>query len=223
MKYTIDGKTFQTLHVTLNSDESFYAERKALVARDAHTDFAALGNGKSFFSIISARLSGESIFLKRFDNRSSSTSRIVLSGKANSIQPVVLDENQPFILWRGSCLTSDTQMKIGLHISLNKMLKGTEPAFQSIRGNGTLFFTTVDRPVKITLQSGQEIVVDENRVTALYGIPDSRINLQRKFNIFRNMFVGEGLFMTRITGPGTVYLSTVAPQYGNYYNSFKSR
>lgn len=223
MEYTIEGNTFQTLHVTLDRDESFYAERKALVAMDAHTNFAVLANGRLFFSIISARLSGESIFLTRFDNRSSSTSRIILSGKANSIQPVLPDENEPFILRRGSYLASDTQMKIDLHLSMNKMLKGTEPAFQSIRGNGTLFFTTVDRPVKITLQCGQDIVVNENRLTALHGIPDSRINLQRKFNIFRNMFAGEGLLMTRITGSGTVYMSAAAPQYANSYNSFKPR
>ncbi|WP_368336322.1 AIM24 family protein [Parabacteroides merdae] len=211
MEYTIDGNTFQTLHVTLSSYEYFYAERKALVAMDAHTEYDVLGNGKSIFSIISARLAGESVFLTRFYNRTSSTSGIVLAGKANSIQQVKLDESQPFIMRRGSYLASDSRMKICLHFSLNKMLKGTEPAFQSVRGNGTLFFTTVDRPVRITLQCGQEIVVDENRLKALHGIPDSRINLQRKCNVFRNMLAGEGLFLTRITGPGTVYLSAVAP------------
>ena len=56
------------------------------------------------------------------------------------------------------------------------------------------------------------IIVDENHIKALLGIDDSRISVQRNTNILKNLVSGEGWLLTRITGPGKVFLSSV-PSY----------
>ena len=56
------------------------------------------------------------------------------------------------------------------------------------------------------------VTVDENHIKALLGIDDSRISIQRNTNILRNLVSGEGWLLTRITGPGKVFLSSI-PSY----------
>ena len=100
-------------------------------------------------------------------------------------------------------------MNIDINISINKFLTGSGFAFQKVTGDSTVFFDCVDSLITRDLGPGEEIIVDESHIKALLGIDDSRISVQRNTNIIKNLVSGEGWLLTRITGPGKVFLSSV--------------
>lgn len=64
--------------------------------------------------------------------------------------------------------------------------------------------------VKRELKSGEVIKVDTGNVVAFNRSVSYEIEMVKEFkNIF---FGGEGLFLTKLTGPGTVYLQTLTMQ-----------
>ena len=113
------------------------------------------------------------------------------------------------ILRRGDYVASNNRVQIDINFSINKFLTGAGFTYQKVTGDSTVFFDCIDSLIERDLGVGEEIVVDENHIKALYDIDDSKISVQRNTNIVRNLVSGEGYLMTRITGPGKVFLSSV--------------
>lgn len=197
------------MHVSLDPGESIFAERGALVYMDSGIQQSVVMNGKGLWGVLGSKLSGESIFLTKYTNTSSAAQNAAFSGASAGIRSLQLQPGQVLILRRGDYVASQNRMDMALHLSFNKMIKGTEPAFQRVKGQGTVFFSTPDELLEKELAPGEEIIVDEERIKALLDISDDQIRFQRKTNVLRNVLSGEGLLLTRIVGPGKVYLSSV--------------
>lgn len=210
MNYNLVGNVFQAVQMTLEPGESIFAKRGALICMDAGIRQSIIKNGTGFWQILSAKLSGESIFLIKYTNTAEIRQTVAFSGKYGSIRPYSLTDGHTLILRRGDYVASENQVCIDLHFSCNKMLKGTEPAFQKVQGNSIVYFSYMDNLIEKKLQAGEELIVDEGCIKALYDINDSQIRLQRQTNVFRNILSGEGLLLTRIVGPGIVYLNSVS-------------
>lgn len=208
MEYKLTGDFYQCLEMTLQQDECVFAKRGALVCMDSGIRQTVVMNGPSIWDVVSAKLSGESFFLIKYTNTRDQPQNLILSGRQGAIYPFQLTPGHTLIVRRNDYISSSRQVAIDLHLSCNKMLKGTEPTFQKLQGDAVVFFSYLGNLVKRELQSGEEIIVDEDCIKALYDIGDSQINWQKHGSIFRNMIAGEGLFLTRITGPGTIYLSS---------------
>ena len=202
------GGFYQCLEITLQQDECVFAKRGTLVCMDSGIRQTVIMNGSGIRDIVSAKLSGESIFLIKYTNTRDQPQNLTLSGRQGAIYPFQLTSGHTLIVRRKDYISSSRLVAIDIHLSYNKMLKGTEPAFQKLRGDAVVFFSYLGNLVKRELQPGEDIIVDEDRIKALYDIGDSQINWQKHGSILRNMIAGEGMFLTRITGPGTICLSS---------------
>ena len=81
---------------------------------------------------------------------------------------------------------------------------------QRISGEGKVFLEAAGSVVKRELAAGEVIKVDTGNVVAFNRSVRYEIETVKGFkNIF---FGGEGLFLTKLTGPGTVYLQTLTMQ-----------
>lgn len=137
---------------------------------------------------------------------------MTLSGHSGSLKHIKISIGQTLVLRRGDYVGSNNKVNVDINFSINKFLTGSGFAFQKITGDSTVFFDCVDSLITRDLMPGEEIIVDENHIKALLGIDDSRISIQRNTNILKNLVSGEGWLMTRIIGPGKVFLSSV-PSY----------
>lgn len=209
MNCKLIGNVFQALEATLNQGECFYAERGALIYMDSGIDQEVVMSGNGLASVISSKLSGESISLIKYQNISNSPKKIVISGMTGSLKYIKVTPGHTLILRRGDYVASNNRVQIDLNFSINKLLTGAGFTYQKVTGDSTVFFDCIDSLIERDLVSGEEIVVDEDHIKALYDIDDSRISVQRNTNIVRNLVSGEGFLMTRITGPGKVFLSSV--------------
>ena len=203
------GNVFQALEVTLAPREMFYAERGAMIYMDSGIEQDVQMNGSGLMGVLSSKLSGESLFLVKFTNMSNSPQKLTLSGHSGSLKHIKITPGQILILRRGDYVGSNNKVNVDINFSINKFLTGSGFAFQKVTGDSTVFFDCVDSLITRDLAPGEEIVVDENHIKALLGIDDSRISIQRNCNIIKNLVSGEGWLLTRITGPGKVFLSSV--------------
>lgn len=206
------GNVYQALEVTLAPQEAFYAERGAMIYMDSGINQEVLMNGSGIMGVLSSKLSGESLFLIKYTNIANTHQKMTISGQTGSLKHIKITPGQILILRRGDYVGSNNRVNIDINFSINKFFTGSGFAFQKVTGDSTIFFDCVDSLITRDLMPGEEIIVDENHIKALLGIDDSRISIQRNTNILRNLVSGEGWLLTRITGPGKVFLSSI-PSY----------
>lgn len=206
------GNVYQSLEVTMNPGEAFYAERGSMIYMDSGIEQDVQMSGSGLMGVLSSKLSGESLFIIKYTNNTSTQKKLTLSGHSGSLKHIKITTGQTLVLRRGDYVGSNNKVNVDINFSVNKFLTGTGFTFQKITGDSTVFFDCVDSLISRDLMPGEEIIVDENHIKALLGIDDSRITIQRNTNIIKNLVSGEGWLMTRIMGPGKVFLSSV-PSY----------
>ena len=209
MNCKLIGNIFQALEVELNTNESFYAERGSLVYLENGIEQEVQMSGSGLASVISSKLSGESLFLIKYQNKANSAKKLVITGKQGCVKHIKITPGHTLILRRGDYVGSNNKVQIEINFSINKFLTGSGFTYQKVTGDSTVFFDCVDTLIEKNLSLGEEIIVDEDHLKALYDINDSQISVQRDTNIVRNLLSGEGFLMTRIVGPGKVFLSSV--------------
>lgn len=209
MNCKLIGNVYQALEVTLESNESFYSERSSMIYMDSGIEQEVTSSSNGIMGALSSVLSGESLFLVKYTNRDKMPRKLVMSGRSGSLKYLKITAGQNLILKRGDYVASNNKVNIDISLSINKFLSGIGLSFQRITGESTVFFDSIDTLIERDLQPGEEITVDENHVKALLGINDNQISIQRNTNIMRNLVSGEGFLMTRIVGPGKVFLSTL--------------
>ena len=81
---------------------------------------------------------------------------------------------------------------------------------QRISGKGKVFLETAGSVVKRELKANEVLKVDTGNVVAFSRGVKYEVETVKGF---KNIFIGgEGLFLTKLTGPGTVYLQTLTMQ-----------
>lgn len=200
MECNLKGYDFRALEVTLYPGECFYAERGALIYLESGID-KSVQFDRSLGRVIQSKLSGEALFLVKFQNMSSVPKKLLVGGKVG-ILPIKVDGVR-VMCRRGAYIASTNQVKLGLKISAGALLGGAG-LLQRIDSCGTIFLDSYGLPVEVNLKVNESIEVDENNLIALVGIEESQLDASWSVG---NMLHGEGLSLLRITGPGKVYIN----------------
>lgn len=202
MNCKLVGQYIQHLEVTLLPGEEFYAEKGSVIYLETGIEKELSFNGSGIGRIISAKLSGESLFILRLFNVSNMPRKVAL-GSRFGIFPVKLN-GETMICHRGVYVGSNNRVNVTTKLSVSGLTGGMGLLLQKIQGNSTVFLDTKGTPITINLQYGESIEVDENHIIALLNISEPQ--MQSNWSL-GNLLGGEGLSMMRIIGPGTVYLS----------------
>ena len=216
MNCKIVGYEFKTLEVTLQPNETFYAERGSLVWVDAalQRDVEMNGGnqngsiGNMLGGMLKSALSGESVLILRFYNPTSKPLKMVLSGSCCALLPIKL-QGENLICRRGHYVASTNKISLNLNLNIQGILGGIG-LFQKVEGNATVFLDSNGSPIIKEVAPGESIEMDENNIIAFHGFQPQQIQAGWSFG---NMIRGEGLSLMRITGPGKVYLSPLAFVY----------
>lgn len=78
---------------------------------------------------------------------------------------------------------------------------------QKITGPGKVFLEIDGSVVKKELQAGEKLKVDNGYVAVM--TKDVKLNIETVKGVKNIVFGGEGLFLTTLEGPGTVWLQTM--------------
>lgn len=202
MEYRIQGDFIQHLEVRLYPGEEFFAEKGALIYLESGVEKELVFNGPRLGRIISAKLSGESIFMLRLFNPTDRPRMIVVGSKCG-LMPVRIT-GETMICHRGVYVASCHRVDVSTKLSFTGLAGGMGLLLQKITGNTTVFLDTNGTPICRQLQPGESIQVDESHIIALHSITERQMSSNWSL---KNVMAGEGLSMLTITGPGQVYLS----------------
>lgn len=155
-------------------------------------------------------ISGESLFMNEYTAENGSGMIAFASSFPGSIIPYQVTEGNGIIVQKRGFLAMEKGLEISVYLQkkLGKGFFGGEGfIMQKISGNGLVFLEIDGHCKEYELAEGESIIVDTGFLAAMSETCQMDIQtVQGAKNIFLG---GEGLFHTKITGPGKVYIQSM--------------
>ena len=209
MEYKIIGQTVPAVEMTLRQGEIVYTQSGGMTYQTEGIQMKTNARGGVLKSLGRA-FSGESIFMAHYSAETDGAKIAFSATIPGSIVPVnMADLPNGLIIQKGSFLcaenTVSTQVTFTKKFS-SGLFGGEGFILQKATGSGLLFLEVDGDMITMNLQSGQTIKVDTGNVVAFESSVSYQIETVKGLG---NIFLGgEGLFLTKLVGPGRVILQT---------------
>lgn len=208
MQYEIVGKTVPAVEVTLNRGESMYTQSGGMVWETEGIDMTTNTKG-GLMKGLGRMLAGESLFMATYTALRDGEKIAFGSTVPGDVIAVDLAGTHGLIAQKKAflCAEENVDVKIAFTKRFSAGLFGGEGfILQDISGNGHVFLEVDGDQVVKELAPGEVIKVDTGNVVAFEKTVRYEIETVKGLgNIF---FGGEGLFLTKLVGPGRVILQT---------------
>jgi len=239
VEYEIRGSEMQFVEVELDPGEAAVGEAGSMMFMDAGIamdtvfgDGSGGGGGGLFGKLLSAGkrlVTGESLFTTVYTNQASTKLRVAFAAPyPGKIVPMNLRELGGTLICQKDaflCAARGVALGIAFQQKLSVGFFGGEGfVMQKLDGDGLAFVHAGGTVVRRELKAGQSLMVDTGCVVAY--TPSVNFEIQYVGKIKTALFGGEGLFLARLTGPGTLWLQSLpfsrlasrvfaaAPQHG---------
>lgn len=216
MKYEIIGATVPAVEVTLNAGESMFTQSGSMIWQTGGIKMSTNARGGITRSL-GRMFTGESIFMANYTSEATGAKIAFGSTVPGTVVPVDISRGE-LICQKGAflCAQQSVDLKVAFTKKFSAGLFGGEGfILQRLFGTGMAFLEVDGDMVERTLAPGEVLKVDTGNVVAFETSVSYEIETVKGLgNIF---FGGEGLFLTRLTGPGRIILQT------QNFNDFASR
>lgn len=208
MQYKIMGTTMPAVEITFDvPGEKMITQSGGMAWMSAGVSMETNTNG-GFMKGLGRMFAGESLFQANYTAEKAGASIAFSATVPGEIMPINVD-NGAFIIQKGAFLCSEASVKLDTVVQkkLGAGLFGGEGfILQKISGSGMCFLEIDGDKVVKTLAPGEVILVDTGNVVAFQEGVGYDIETVKGFK--NVMLGGEGLFLTKLTGPGEVVLQT---------------
>lgn len=209
MKYEILGKTVPVVEATLNKGESMYTQSGGISWQTQGIKMSTNARGGVMRSL-GRIFTGESIFMSSYTAEIDNAKISFATTVPGDIMPIDMSETpNGLILQKGAflCAEDDIELKVKFTKKISAGLFGGEGfILQEAKGRGMLFLEIDGDPIIKELQPGEVLKVDTGNVVAFEPSISYQIETVKGLG---NIFLGgEGLFLTKLTGPGKVILQS---------------
>ena len=209
MQYKLIGNTMPAVEVLFDAPgESMITQSGGMAWMSAGIDMETSTNG-GILKGVGRMFAGESIFMARYIAQTAGATIAFASTVAGEILPINVGETGGLICQKGAFLCSEPS--VNLNITLTKkfssgLFGGEGFILQDISGQGMVFLEIDGDKVIKELAPGEVLKVDTGNVVAF----DRNVKYEvETVKGLKNIFLGgEGLFLTKLTGPGKVILQT---------------
>ena len=209
MKYKIMGQTVPVVEMTLSKGETVYTQSGGMAYQTEGIEMSTNARG-GIMKSLGRMFSGESMFMANYTAEKDDAMVAFASTVPGSVVPVDMN-NHPngFVLQKGAFLCAENSINTSVAFSkkLSAGLFGGEGfILQKAEGKGMLFLEVDGDVIEKELASGEVLKVDTGNVVAF----DSTMSYEvETVKGFKNIFLGgEGLFLTKLVGPGKVILQS---------------
>lgn len=209
MRYQILGNTMPAVQVLFDAPgESMYTQSGAMAWMSDGVSMESNmrgGLGKS----IGRAFSGESLFMATYTAQMPGAYIAFASTVAGEILPVDISTYGSLICQKGAFLCA--QPSVNLNITFTKrfsagLFGGEGFILQELSGQGMVFLEIDGDKIERVLAPGEVIKVDTGNVVAFERSVNYEIETVK--GLGNILFGGEGLFLTKLTGPGRIVLQT---------------
>lgn len=209
MDYKILGQTVPAVEITLNKGESIYTQRGGMTWRTDGINMSTNAKGGVMKSL-GRMFTGESIFMSTYTSEKDGATIAFGSTVPGAVVPVDLSKiPDGLMIQKRAFLCAEPSIEVSLAFTKKfsaGLFGGEGFILQKLQGIGKAFLEVDGDVVKKELQPGEVIKVDTGNVVAFQNSVSYEIETVKGLG---NIFLGgEGLFLTKLTGPGAVILQT---------------
>ena len=207
MNYEIKGNVVPAVEVSLSRGESVFTQSGGMFYQTEGIKMDTNTRG-GLFKGIGRMFAGESMFMATY-TATQDAKVAFASTLPRSIIPVDVSEGR-FTIQKGAFLAAESSIE--LRTTFNKKLGtgffgGEGFILQELSGRGIAFLEVDGDAIEMNLAPGEVLKVDTGN---LVGFEDSvRYEVESVKGLGNILFGGEGLFLTKLTGPGKVILQTM--------------
>jgi uncharacterized protein (TIGR00266 family) len=209
MDYKIIGQTVPVVEMTLNAGESVYTQSGGMAYQTDGIEMNTNARGGVMKSL-GRMFAGESIFMANYTSNKDGAKVAFASTVPGSVIPIDLSQNPGgYILQKGAflCAEQNVDTSIAFTKKISAGLFGGEGfILQKATGNGKVFLEVDGDAIEKELAAGEVLKVDTGNVVAFE--PSVSYEIERIKGLGNIFLGGEGLFLTRLVGPGKVILQS---------------
>lgn len=202
--YHLHGEIAQTVELTLEAGQSVWASKGAIVAHEAGIKWQLKIPGAA----VSRMLSGEGLAMT-YVSAERGGARVVLGANETGKIAVWDLADGPVTCTSGSFVAALGDVKIEVTVARRfgaALFGGAGLLLQRISGQGLVFIHGAGDFVQRDLQPGEELTISTGNLAAFASQTD--YDIVGVGGCLKILFGREGLFMTRMTGPGRVLLQS---------------
>jgi len=209
MNAKIIGDTLPAVICKLQKGETVLTENGQMSWMDEGIAMKTSTNG-GLMKGIGRAFAGESIFMNLYTAEKDDAEIAFASSFPGQILEMDLKEGETIVAQKRAFLCSDASVDIKMQFrkKLGAGFFGGEGfIMQKITGPGKIFLEIDGAVVKKELAAGEKMKVDNGYVAAM--TENVKLDITTVKGMKNILFGGEGLFLTTLEGPGTVWLQTM--------------
>lgn len=207
MQYQIIGATVPAVECTLAAGESMYTQSGGMIWQTPGITMTTNARG-GLAKSIGRMFAGESLFMANYTADADGARIAFGSTVPGTVVPVDVGAT-PLIAQKGAFLCAE--QTVDLSVAFTKkfsagLFGGEGFILQKLTGKGMVFLEVDGDMVQYDLAPGAVMKVDTGNVVAFE--PTVQYEIETVKGLGNILFGGEGLFLTRLTGPGRIMLQT---------------
>ncbi len=208
MQYQIQGQPYPVVVLTVEPEETVLCQKGAMAWMTPNMEMQTKGGGLG--KMFSRAFTGESMFQNHYTAKGGQGMIAFASAVPGEIMPVQISPERSIVAQKSAFLASE----VGVHFELFFQKKlaggffgGEGFIMQKFSGNGMLFLEVDGSMVAYDLAPGQSMMVDTGNLAAMEAT--CTIDVEMVKGVGNMLLGGEGLFNTKVTGPGRIWLQTL--------------
>ena len=209
MRYQIIGQTVPVVEVELNRGETVYTQSGGMTYQSDGIEMKTNARGGVMKSL-GRMFSGESIFMANYTAQVDGAKVAFATTVPGNIIPVNLSEMpNGLTVQKGSFLCAEDSIETSVTFSKRfsaGLVGGEGFILQKAQGKGMIFLEVDGDPIEMNLMPGEVLKVDTGNVVAFE--PSISYEVETIKGLGNIFLGGEGLFLTRLVGPGKVILQS---------------
>lgn len=209
MRYTIEGGNLPVVICTLSDGEQMLTEKGAMSWMTPNMEMKTSmegGLGKAF----GRAFSGESMFMNTYTCRGGEGMIAFASSFPGRILAVPIAPGAEIVVQKTAFLAAEAGVQLSIHFSRKAsagFFGGEGFIMQRLSGQGMAFLELDGHVVEYDLAPGQSLMIDSGHLAAMTA--SVQLTVETVKGVKNVVFGGEGLFNTRLTGPGHIWLQTM--------------
>ena len=207
MQYQIQGQPYPVVVLTVEPEETVLCQKGAMAWMTPNMEMQTKGGGLG--KMFSRAFTGESMFQNHYTAKGGQGMIAFASAVPGEIMPVQISPERSIVAQKSAFLASEVGVNFELFFQkklAGGFFGGEGFIMQKFSGNGMLFLEVDGSMVAYDLAPGQSMMVDTGNLAAMEATCTIDVEMVKGVG---NMLLGEGLFNTKVTGPGRIWLQTL--------------
>ena len=209
MEYKIIGQTVPVVEMKLNAGETIYTQSGGMAYQSEGISMSTNARG-GIMKSLGRMFAGESIFMANYTARKNGAMVAFASTVPGGIVPVDLSKfSNGMIMQKGAFLCAESNVDVSVTFTKRfsaGLFGGEGFILQKATGNGYVFLEIDGDIIQKELAPGEVLKVNTGNVVALEPSVSYEVETVKGLG---NLFLGgEGLFLTKLVGPGKVILQS---------------